>query len=428
MKISRRSFILGGSAAIAAAGFAPALSGCSNKTKSGIDPKNFECEGTKTLGTGMEPAATSGVPTKLYVITNKNGAELCITNFGARIVSLMVPDKQGQLKNMVLGFDNIKDYASFNTLPNNFYGSCVGRFGNRIAKGKFSINGQNYQVDTNEKTNMLHGGKFGFHFQTFKEVKFDKNKSITLELVSPDGDMGFPGEMTLQITYSLNDNNTLGIYYEAKTTKDTVCNISNHSYWDPSGDPNAPITEDNLFICSKATTPVDNELIPSGEIALTPAGSVFDFFGEKGEGKQMGKDKDVPNQQLTYGKGYDHNFVLLGQDVEKMSGIENDGKFQITDDGSEKLQGKANMVAKATSKTSGITMTIKSTEPSVQFFDCHDMDGSITGLGGKKWTKYAAFVLEPQHYPDSPNHENFPTTILKAGDVYQSKSEYSFTC
>lgn len=427
MKISRRSFVLGGAAAVAAAGVSPVLTSCVQKTKSGIDPAKFDTNGVKNLGLGLEDCPTSNVPTKLYTITNKNGAELCVTNFGARIVSYMVPDAKGQFRDMVLGFDNIRDYADFNKDPNNFYGAVCGRYANRISKGQFSINGKNFQVDTNENGNMLHGGKFGFHFQTFEVESYEVDKSITFKLISDDGDMGFPGRFELQVTYAINNNNTLSAYYEAKTSSSTPINISNHSYWDPCGDPNAPITDDTLIIYSKATTPVDSQLIPTGEIRPTEPGSVFDFFGKSGEGKMMGRDKDADNEQLKFGKGYDHNFVLMEREECNNAGVKYDGKFQIDDDGSVALQGKGRLVAKVKSPTTGITMTIKSTEPAVQFFDCHNMDGTISGKNKSRFTKYAAFVLEPQHFPDSPNHPNFPNTILRPTELYQSKSEYEFT-
>ncbi len=274
---------------------------------------------------------------------------------------------------------------------------------------------------------MLHGGKFGFHFQTFEVLDYNRSRYISLILNSDNEDMGFPGRITLKITYTLNENNTLGIAYDVKSTMPCPINVSNHSYWCPSGNPASPITEQNLTIYSKATTPVDSELIPTGEIRPTEKGSVFDFFGDAGEGKLMGRDKDVANEQLSYGKGYDHNFVLMTKEEAAANGVNFDGKFEITDDGTSSLDGSAHLAAKAKSDESGITMTIVTSEPGLQFFDCHDMDGSLVGKRNKAFEKYAAFVLEPQHFPDSPNHPNFPNTILGIGEVYHSKSEYRFT-
>lgn len=230
MNVTRRNFIFGGAASVVGLSCAPMLNACgAGKTKSGIDLKNFECAGTKTLGTGLENTYTADVPIKLYTLTNSKGAELCITNFGARIVSLMIPDKDNKLRNMVIGFDNIKGYATADTMPLNFFGAMVGRYGNRIANGKFSIDGKTYQVDINENDNSLHGGKFGFHFQTYKEVEVSNNK-LVLELVSPDGDMGFPGEFTLRVTYTLSDENIVGIYFESDTTAPTASTILNHAF------------------------------------------------------------------------------------------------------------------------------------------------------------------------------------------------------
>lgn len=230
MKISRRSFILGGGATLAAAGISPFLTSCTQETKSGINPAKFDTNGVKTLNTGLEDVPTSNVETRLFVLENANGAELCVTNFGARIVSLMVPDKNGEFKDMVLGFDNIKDYADYNKNPNNFYGAVCGRFANRISKGQFSIDGKTYQLDTNEKGNMLHGGKYGFHFQTFDVQSYEIGRSITFSLISDDKDMGFPGRFELRVTYTLTSKNTLSVFYEARTSSPTPINISNHAY------------------------------------------------------------------------------------------------------------------------------------------------------------------------------------------------------
>lgn len=434
--ITRRSFIVGGTATAAAAALAAGFSGCNNNnqldtTKSGLKFANFETNGVKTLNTGLDNTNTCEVPTKLYTITNNKGAELCVTNFGARIVSLLVPDKNGDLKDVVLGFDNIKNYADFNNAPNNFHGAIVGRYANRINKGQVKIDGKTYQLDTNEKGNLLHGGKHGIHFQTFDVVSYDKNSNIKLELNSPDGEMGFPGNLKLQITYTLNDNNTLGVYYEATSSAPTVVNFSNHAYWDVDGNIDSPSTEDLLFISSKQTTPVNNELIPTGQISDTNENSPFDFFGKNAEyykkGKRMGADLNVSNEQLSYGKGYDHNFVILNNEEAQKAGIDFDGKFQISDDGSKNLNTQAHIVAKAESPSSGIVMTIVSTQPGLQFFDCHDMGDLPAGKNNKKFPKYAALVLEPQNWPDSPNHQNFPNTILRPGETFTSKTEYQFT-
>ena len=424
MNISRRSFVIGGTAAVAAAGMAPMLSSCATGTKSGLDFAKFETNGVKTLNTGLHDANGSGVPTKLYNITNKQGAELCVTNFGARLVSLMMPDKNGDFKDMILGFDDIRKYANYDEMPMNFYGATCGRFGNRIKDGKWTYKGQTYQVDINENDNSLHGGKFGFHNQTFEVKDYAPSSYIQLELISEMGEMGFPGRMTVNITYTLNDNNTVGVFYEASTTQSCPVNMLSHAFWCPSGDPSQPITEQNLTIYSDAYTPIDNELIPTGEIASIPENSVFDFFCN-GEGKLIGKDINANDQQLKNGKGYDHNFVIMSNDKLASKGVSFDGKFEITDDGSHMLTDKAQLAAKVSSPDSGITMTITTSEPAIQFFDFHNM-GDPVGKHGKTYGKYAALALEPQHFPDSPNQPNFPNTIVKPGEVYRSKSEFHF--
>lgn len=239
--------------------------------------------------------------------------------------------------------------------------------------------------------------------------------------------MGFPGRMTTIVTYTLNENNTLGIAYEAKTTMPCPVNLMNHCFFCVSGDPSWPITEENLTIYSNATTPIDAELIPTGEIRQTPKGGVFDFFGEAGEGKLVGRDINAEDEQLKNGKGYDHNFVLMSREEAAAKGAPFDGKFEITDDGVSALNDKAKLAAKVKSNKSGITMTIVTTEPAIQLFDCHDYTGSEIGKNNKPLPKYAAMALEPQHFPDSPNQPNFPNTILLPGEVFHSKSEYRFT-
>lgn len=436
MDISRRSFIIGGTTTLAALSVASAFSGCTKEeakiTKSGLNFKNFETNGVKELKTGLEDTNTSNVPTKLYTITNKNGAELCITNFGARIVSLLVPDKDGKMRDVIVGFDTIEKYADFNNYPGNYYGAVVGRYANRINKGQFSIDGKTYQLDQNEKGNLLHGGKFGTHYQTFTELVYDENRFLKLELISPDGEMGFPGELKIQVTYSLNDNNTVGIYYEVATTKDTPINISNHAFFDIDGDTSASIKNNKLFFASKQITPVSSsELIPTGEIANIKEDSPNDFFGANAkyykQGKEIGKDIDANDQQLKYGSGYDFNYVLLSQAEQKQNGIDFDGKFEITNDGSGELENDAKIAAILQSPVSGIKMTITTNEPGLQFYSGQKLSGMPKDKHDKEIPNYACIALEPQHFPDSPNHTNFPNTILKPNTTYKSKSEYKFT-
>ena len=274
---------------------------------------------------------------------------------------------------------------------------------------------------------MLHGGKFGFHNQTFELIDHDPSRFVKFLLYSEDGDMGFPGRMTLEVTYTLTDKNTIAVSYTATTNMATPINVSNHTYWCPSGDPSHATTDDILTIYSKATTPVDSELIPTGEIRPTAKGGVFDFFGNSGEGKVLGRDINANDEQLRYGKGYDHNFVLMTNDEAKANGVNFDGKFEVTDDGLTKIDNSAHLAAKVRCEHTGVTMTIVTNEPGLQFFDCHDFDGSIVGKNKKAFQQYGAYVLEPQHFPDSPNHDNFPNTILKSNEKFYSKSEYRFT-
>ena len=432
MKISRRSFVLGGAASLAAASVSPLLQGCVSgvTTRSGLNPENFETKGVGTLHIGLDDIKSANVPTKLYTISNSQGSELCITNFGARVVSFVTQDRHNKYKEVVLGYQDLTHYADYNNSEHNYFGAIVGRYANRIANGKFTIDGKEYQLDTNENGNTLHGGKFGLHNQTWDEVEYNKNKRLKLKYVSPDGEMGFPGELTVTVTYSLSEDDVIGIYYEATTTKATPVNLSNHTYWCLAGDYEHPITEDPLFVASKQVTPTDEQLIPTGEITDIPNGSSFDFFTfdatQNIQHRIVGDQTNSSNQQNQFEGGYDCNFVIMPREEFSKLGSKYQGTFSITDDGSNDLDGKARYVCQARSTHSGICMDIVSTEPGLQFYDCHNVHSGNVEME-PDFNNFSAFVLEPQHYPDSPNHTNFPNTILKPGEIFRSKTEYRFS-
>lgn len=349
-----------------------------------INPLNFE----KVL---------DGKSIKLFTLKNKNGLRSEITNYGGKVVSLWVPDRNGQLTDIVLGFDNIDSYLK---TKEPYFGALIGRYGNRIAKGKFSLEGKEYILATNNGNNHLHGGSKGFNAVVWDAKQID---SQTLELIyfSKDGEEGYPGNLTVKVIYTLTDDNELKIDYHATTDQITVINLTHHSFFNMKGEGNGTINDHILEINANQFTPVDNELIPTGEL-LEVEGTPFDFR----KAKAIGKDLDLENLQLKYGLGYDHNFVLYRPDS---------------------LGSNLIKVASVLEPVSGRTMEVWTTEPGLQFYGGNFLNGQDTGKTGKPYTFRSAFCLETQHFPDSPNQANFPSTVLKPGEVYQSKTLYRFS-
>lgn len=368
-------------------GFAAIVaSSCNNKpatelTLSGLDPQDFKTE-------------IKGEPVALYTLKNTAGTEVCITNFGARIVSVMFPDKNGQMKDVVLGFDNIKDYVN---IDNNF-GAAIGRYGNRIKDGKITIDGQEYQLPQNNYGHSLHGGPEGWHTRVFKAHDANAN-SVKMTLVSPDGDANYPGAVTATITYTLTDDNAIDIKYEATTDKKTVINLTNHSYFNLSGDASKPITDNILYINADNFTPVDDTFMTTGEI-LPVAGTPMDFTTPR----RVGDDIDnFDFDQIKNGKGYDHNWVL-------------------------NTNGNINeLAAKVTSPITGISLEVYTNEPGVQVYTGNFLDGSVKGKKGVAYNHRTAICLEVQHYPDSPNKPDWPSVILEPGQTYRSQCIYKLS-
>ncbi|WP_345210140.1 aldose epimerase family protein [Mucilaginibacter gynuensis] len=330
---------------------------------------------------------------ELYVLKNKSGAEAAITNYGGRLVSLLVPDNKGVLTDVVLGYDSLKSYQK----PKEpFFGAIIGRYGNRIAKGKFTLDGKTYQLDINDGVNTLHGGLKGFYAQVFDAKQVD-DQNLELTYISDDGQGGYPGTLTVKVTYTLTDDNALKIAYHATTDKATVVNLTNHAYFNLNGAGSPTITDNILQINADTFNPVDTTLIPTG--VLQPVkGTPFDFT----TAKAIGKDIDVTDEQLKNGKGYDHNFVIN----------KNDGKQPI---------------AIVSSPQTGIKMEVYTTEPGVQFYSGNFLTGADhDGKGGKAYGLRSAFCLETQHFPDSPNQPKFPSTELKPGQVYHTETTYKF--
>ncbi|MET4083428.1 aldose 1-epimerase [Pedobacter sp. UYP30] len=331
----------------------------------------------------------------LFTLKNKNNAEAIFTNYGGRIVSLLIPDKNGKLTDVVVGFKSVADYEK-STEP--YFGATIGRYGNRIAKGKFTLDGKNCQLFTNNGQNTLHGGKKGFQYVVW-DAKQPNDHTIELHYLSKDGEENFPGNLDVKVTYTLTDSNELKMDYLATTDKKTIVNLTNHAFFNLNGEGSGTILGHTVTIYGDKYTPVDSTLIPSGKIEPV-AGTPFDFTKPETIGKRIG-DK---NEQLTFGKGYDHNFVL-----NKTPGM---GMYHAAT-----VQGDK----------SGIVMDVYTQEPGLQFYSGNFMQSMNTFKGGTKDDFRTAFAMETQHFPDSPNQPSFPSTELKPGQVYKTSSIYKFS-
>ncbi len=336
-----------------------------------------------------------GKPTGLYILKNKNNAEAALTNYGARVVSLLVPDKNGRMTDVILGYDSIGKYVH---QPESFFGAIVGRYGNRIAKGKFKLGGKTYSLAINNPPNSLHGGKKGFGSSVWDARQLN-DQAVEFTYLSKDGEEGYPGNLHVKVVYTLTDSNELKIDYMATTDKATVLNLTNHSYFNLNGQGNGTINNQLLEINADNYTPVDSTLIPTGKIEPV-AGTPFDFRQPTAIGARIGAD----NIQLKYGKGYDHNFVL---NPNKGSGL--------------------NPAATVLGDSTGIFMEVFTQEPGIQFYTGNFMTGSNPLKDGKKDDYRGAICLETQHFPDSPNQSVFPSTELVPGKVYQTETIYKFS-
>ena len=370
----------------------PMMFSCSEKqtvelTKSGLNPENFK-------------STVRGKETALYTITNANGMEVCITNLGGRIVSIMAPDRNGELRDVVLGFDNVKSYANEDGMTPSDFGACIGRFANRIKDGKFTLDGVEYDLPKNNNGHCLHGGPTGWQYQVYEGEQIDES-TVKMTIESPDGDNGFPGNVTASCTYILNDDNSLVLVYDATTDAPTVINMTNHSYFNLSGDPKNTVLNDSLIIISNQMTPTDEGLIPTGEIADIAEGSPFDFLhGFKTIGKQI--DEEDVNLQMA--GGYDHNWIIIPQP-------------------------KANdfpVHSVLYSPESGIALIVKSDQPGIQCYTGNFLDGTLTGKNGVVYQHRTGICLETQRYPDSPNKPEWPTTVLRPGEDYHTVTVFEF--
>jgi aldose 1-epimerase len=335
----------------------------------------------------------NGKQTHLYTLKNKNGMVAAVTNYGGRIVSLLVPDKSGKLTDVVLGFESVDGFIGS---KEPYYGATIGRFGNRIAKGKFKIDGKEYTLATNNGPNTLHAGHPGF-----QEVVWDAKQvdSATLELsyLAKDMEGGFPGNLNVKVTYQITDDNAMKISYSATTDKTTVINLTNHAFYNLNGEGSGTILNHLVQIAADNYTPVDSTLIPTGKLEPV-SGTPFDFTKPTKIGDRINAD----NVQLKDGKGYDHNFVLSTHDI-------------------------STPIATVIGDKSGIKMEVFTEEPALQFYSGNFMQSQNVMKGGKKDEFRTSFAMETQHFPDSPNQPTFPSTELKAGQTYKTQSIYKFS-
>ena len=349
-------------------------------TDSGLLQSNFQME-------------VNGKKTDLYTLRNKNNMEVCITNFGGRIVSVMVPDKDGQMRDVVLGFDSIQDYVS---KPSDF-GASIGRYANRINQGKFTLDGTEYQLPQNNYGHCLHGGPQGFQYRVFDAVQ-PNPQELELTYVAEDGEEGFPGNITCKVLMKLTDDNAIDIRYEAETDKPTIVNMTNHSYFNLDGD--AARNEAHLLtIDADYYTPVDSTFMTTGEIAPVE-GTPMDFRTPTPVGARI---NDYDFVQLKNGNGYDHNWVLntKGDVTRKCATLE--------------------------SPLTGIVLDVYTNEPGIQVYAGNFLDGSLTGKKGITYNQRASVCLETQKYPDTPNKPEWPSAVLRPGEKYMSQCIFKFS-
>ncbi len=331
-----------------------------------------------------------GVAVPIYTLTSGK-IEVRVMAYGATLVSVKAPDRAGKMADVVLGFDALDNYLK---KPNPYLGAVVGRYGNRIAQGKFTLDGVTSQVPQNDGSNALHGGPKGFDQYVWDAHEVPDGVEFTH--VSPDGDMGFPGTLTAKVRYTLKGE-TLRIDYSATTDKATVLNLTNHSYFNLHGDDQGTNLDQKIEINADRYTPVDSNLIPTGELAPV-AGTPLDFR----KSEVIGERIDANNEQLKLGRGYDFNFVLNGK------------------------PGALRLAAIATDPVSGRKLTVETTEPAVQFYSGNFLDGTFTGRHGVPYAIHVGFCLETQHYPDSPNHPDFPSSVLRPGETMHSTTTFTF--
>ncbi len=341
---------------------------------------------------------SEGVSVHRYVLTNNKGVEAVVISYGATLVSLRVPDRNGKAADIVLGYDNLDGYEQ----GKSYFGATIGRYGNRIARGEFTLDGTVFHLPKNDGPNSLHGGTRGFNKRVWTAIDRSHAGAQVLELsyTSADGEEGYPGTLKVKVTYTLPaEASELRIDYSATTDKDTVVNLTNHSYFNLSGNPAKEVVDHQLLLRAPQFTPVDSTLIPTGELRAV-RGTPFDFTKLTAIGARINQD----DEQLKFGKGYDHNWVL--EKTEK-TGLQ--------------------LAAEVFDPTSGRVLQVLTTEPGIQFYSGNFLDGTAKGKGGQLYAHRTGFCLETQHFPDSPNHPNFPSTVLKPGETYRTSTVLRFS-
>lgn len=338
---------------------------------------------------------STGESVNLYTLRNSKGVEAKITNYGGILVSLKVPDRNGKFDDVVLGFNDLESYLTKN---DPYMGALIGRYGNRIAKGRFTLDGVEYKLAVNNGENHLHGGIKGFDkvVWTGREMKTTAGPAVLLTYLSKDGEEGYPGNLSVRVVYTLTNNNELKIDYSATADKDTVTNLTHHSYFNLAGEGNGDILNTSVRINADRFVPTDAGSIPTGELKSV-AGTPFDFLKPMSIGARINQD----DEQLKFGNGYDHTWVINGRGMR--------------------------LAAEAYEVTSGRVMQVWTTEPGVQFYTGNFLNGTLTGKSGKIYARRTGFCFETQHYPDSPNQPSFPTTTLKKGATYKSTTIYKFS-
>ena len=352
-------------------------------TKSGLDPEAFA-------------DTRDGKTVNLYTLTNDNGMEVCVTNFGGRIVSLMAPGADGNLRDVVLGFDSIQAYYPENNQTD--FGAAIGRYANRIDHGRLPVGGDTIQLPVNNFGHTLHGGPEGWQYKVY-EVVSATDSTLTLAMDSPDGDNAFPGNVKATVTYTLRPDNSLAIDYAATTDKPTVINMTNHSYFNLSGDASTPVTDNLLTVNASGYTPVDSTFMTTGEI-LAVEGTPMDFRQPRAVGENI---KDFADEQIKNGNGYDHNYVL-----------DTNGDITVP-------------AAVLTSPASGITLSVYTDEPGIQVYSGNFLDGTVKGKKGVTYNQHAGLCLETQKYPDTPNKPEWPSVALTPDRPYESHTVFVFT-
>jgi aldose 1-epimerase len=352
----------------------------------------------KTAAVKQESWGTAdGKAVSIYTLTNRKGAEARITNYGGIVVSLRVPDRKGQMDDVVLGFDTLDEYTAGNP-P--YFGAIIGRYANRIAKGRFTLNGVEYKLAVNNDPNHLHGGVKGFDKVVWdaRPLKTRTGAALELTYLSRDGEEGYPGNLRARVVYTLSDTNDLRVDYTATTDKDTVVTLTHHGYFNLKGQGNGTILDHQLTLNASRFTPIDPTSIPTGELRSVN-GTPFDFTKPTALGARIDQD----DEQLKNGSGYDHNYVVNGR------------------------PGVLRRAALAYEATTGRTMEVWTTEPGVQLYTGNFLTPGLKGKDGKTYDKRYGFCLETQHFPDSPNHPNFPTTVLRRGQQFRSTTIYKFS-